>query len=216
MNANIHISFDLDGTLIDSIPLMKDSWENANKLLNLKVGWEQYRANIGLHFDEICSNLNLEFAKEEIKQTYFEYNKNNIKKIQLMPGVSTLLQELSEQHISWSILTSKPRYTAEDIIQHFGFQPAAMICSDDVKIGKPHPESADLLQKRLLHQKFEDTYYVGDTVIDHIFALNSGFQFIQFQQQTQAMLDSEKTDALILNPRPIIHSMDVLLTTISS
>ena len=40
MTDNIHISFDLDGTLINSIPLMKLSWENVSSQLNLGIGWE--------------------------------------------------------------------------------------------------------------------------------------------------------------------------------
>jgi HAD superfamily hydrolase (TIGR01549 family) len=220
VNTNIHISFDLDGTLIDSIPLMKDSWENVNQKLNLKVGWDRYRANIGLHFDEICKNLELDYAKEEIKNIYFNYNKNHVAKIQLMPGVQDLLQSLAENNISWSILTSKPRYTAKDIVQHFDFKPSVIICSDDIKVGKPNPESAELLNKRLDGQhSFSTIYYVGDTIIDHIFSINAGFKFIQFRQYPQKQ-DNEiqsipNKDGLILNPRPIIHSMDNLLSSLT-
>ena len=60
MKYNFHISFDLDGTLINSIPLMKLSWENVNKKLNLGIGWENYKKNIGLPFSKICKNLSIE------------------------------------------------------------------------------------------------------------------------------------------------------------
>ena len=38
-----HICFDLDGTLINRVPLMKDSWENVSTTLNLKIGWDAYK-----------------------------------------------------------------------------------------------------------------------------------------------------------------------------
>lgn len=220
MTSNIHVSFDLDGTLIDSIPLMKESWENVNNKLNLKVGWDQYKVNIGLHFDEICNNLKLEYDKEKIRETYFEYNKNNIDKIKLMPGVKSLLADLHDNNISWSIITSKPRCTTTNIIKHFKFQPEIVICSDDINRGKPNHASADLLHEKLGNQNFETIYYVGDTVVDHLFAINSGFKFIQFRHEPENLTSAEKSlilrnDQLILNSRAIISTMDDLIPNIT-
>ena len=69
MINNIHISFDLDGTMIDSIPLMKLSWENVNEKLNLGIGWDAYRKNIGLPFSQICKNLGVEGLEQEVCDT---------------------------------------------------------------------------------------------------------------------------------------------------
>jgi len=216
MKCNFHLSFDLDGTLIDSFPLMKESWENVNKTLNLKVGWEKYKANIGLHFNDICKNLGLEHERQQIRSIYFEYNKNNIDKIQLIPGVKDLMKEIKERKISWSIITSKPHYTADDILKYFQLDPEILICSDDVSNGKPDIEASNILNNFYKDKKLESFYYIGDSIADHIFAINSRYKYIQFRQvSSDSEEDSEvknlKLDSLILNPRPIINNISELL-----
>jgi len=218
LKNNFHISFDLDGTLIDSFPLMKSSWENVNKNLNLKIGWERYRKNIGLDFDEICENLDLNNEKMRIKRMYFDYNKENVDKIKLFSGVRELIKEIEKNEISWSIITSKPQYTAKDIIDLFELKPEYLICCDDVSKGKPNNESSVLLKRFYKNKKFRDYYYVGDSIADHIFAINSGFKFIQFYNNDKAsdQTDEEENNiinnSLILNPRPIVNHMSNILS----
>ena len=216
MKNNFHLCFDLDGTLIDSFPLMKESWENVNKILNLKIGWEYYKENIGLHFDEICRNLGLEYEKEQIRSMYFEYNKNNIDKILLIPGVVDLMREIDLHNISWSIITSKPSYTARDILKYFQLDPDILICADDVKYGKPDPEASTILKNFHKDKCFDSYYYIGDSISDHLFAINSHFKYIQYRYVSS--LDSseesevnKKHDSLILNPRPILTDISELL-----
>ena len=36
-----HISFDLDGTLIDSLPIMKVAWESSMVALSLNCGFSE-------------------------------------------------------------------------------------------------------------------------------------------------------------------------------
>ena len=216
MRYNFHLCFDLDGTLIDSFPLMKESWENVNKILHLKVGWEQYKVNIGLHFDEICRNLGLEHEKKQIQSMYFEYNKNNIDKIHLMPGVRDLMKEIKKREITWSIITSKPRYTADDILKHFQLDPEILICSDDVSNGKPDTEASKILNDFYKDKNFDSFYYIGDAIVDHLFAINSGYKYIQFRQNSfEGSIENKaknlRYDSLVLNPRPIIKNISELL-----
>lgn len=212
MASEFHISFDLDGTLIDSLPLMRSSWENVCNEFSLKIGWENYRANIGLPFDDICRNLGLEDLSEDIAKVYFDYNKDNINQIQLNRGVLECLQQMRKDDVSWSIITSKPRYTTLDIMDRFDFKPACLICSDDVIKGKPYPEAAHKLKARLPDLPLGNTFYVGDTVSDHSFAINSGFKFIEFsdQQFPDDELGDNRTigaSDLLVNPRKIFYDM---------
>ena len=87
MTDNIHISFDLDGTMINSLPLMKLSWENVSSRLNLGIGFEEYRKNIGLSFSQICKNLSLERLELEAYDLYFKFNQENIDKIKPINGL---------------------------------------------------------------------------------------------------------------------------------
>ena len=81
-----HISFDLDGTLIDSLPLMRESWTHATKKIGVDTPWIQFRENIGLQFEKICANLGLENVSNELADEYFGFNRENLHKIKRCPN----------------------------------------------------------------------------------------------------------------------------------
>lgn len=198
MTDNIHISFDLDGTMINSLPLMKLSWENANSRLNLGIGFEVYRKNIGLSFSQICKNLSLERLELEIYDLYFKFNQENIDKIKPINGLKECIEWMSVSNIDWSIITSKPKITTMPILELFDLNPKVLITADDVENGKPYIDSSQLLTSQL-SDKINKIYYVGDTTIDHLFAVNSGFEFIEFNQLSE--------NKYILNKRLVISNL---------
>ncbi len=198
MTDNIHISFDLDGTLIDSIPLMKLSWENVNTKLNLGTGWDVYRKNIGLPFSQICKNLSLEGVESEAYDLYFKFNQDNVDKIKPMDGLKECIEWMDMRNVGWSIITSKPKITTDTILELLDLNPKVLITADDVENGKPCIDSSQLLTSQL-NDKINKIYYVGDTTIDHLFAINSGFEFIEFNQLSESQY--------ILNNRPVISNL---------
>ena len=219
MLERTHICFDLDGTLINSVPLMKDSWENVSTTLNLKIGWDAYKKNIGLHFSEICENLGLKDVEDKVSDLYFGYNKANIDRIELCPNVKEALALIEARNISWSIITSKPRQTTTGILERFNFNPDALVCSDDVSKGKPNPEAAQVLKSRLEVADDTDFIYVGDTVSDFIFAINSGFHFIRFDPPSPYGGPAGSGDDLdafrhVLNPCRAFSDMQELVSEI--
>ena len=201
MINNIHISFDLDGTMIDSIPLMKLSWENVNEKLNLGIGWGAYRKNIGLPFSQICKNLGVEGLEQEVCDMYFGFNQENIDKIKPMRGLSECMEWIKKNDFSWSIVTSKPKITTIPILELFDLKPDVLITADDVEKGKPYIDSAQLLTFQL-DDKFDKIYYIGDTIIDHLFAINSGFEFIEFIE-----FNTLSMSQYILNNRSVVSNL---------
>lgn len=204
-----HISFDLDGTLIDSIPLMKASWENVCSTLGLKIGWSVYRNNIGLPFDRICENLDILSIKDEVRELYFEFNKRNVDMIKPMQGLEECLRWLDVNKVEWSIITSKPKYTTTDILNRFQLTPKVLVTADDTLTGKPTTAPAQLLKSNL-DSSDRNFFYVGDTLIDHLFAINSDFQFVEFIDEKNSLFDKKyiKSKAnLICNPRLTITSL---------
>ena len=198
MTDNIHISFDLDGTMINSLPLMKLSWENVSSRLNLGIGFEEYRKNIGLSFSQICKNLSLERFELETYDLYFKFNQENMDKIKPINGLKECIEWMSVSNIDWSIITSKPKITTMPILELFDLNPKVLITSDDVENGKPYIDSSQLLTSQL-SDKINKIYYVGDTTIDHLFAINSGFEFIEFNQLSE--------NKYILNKRLVISNL---------
>jgi phosphoglycolate phosphatase-like HAD superfamily hydrolase len=215
MENKTHLSFDLDGTLIDSLPLMKKSWENAIQKLNINVSWEEYKKNIGLPFDDICKNLKLSDISSELKELYFNFNKNNIELIKPMRGLEECIAWIEENKIEWSIITSKPSITAIDICENFSLLPNYLITSDMLSMGKPSNAPSNHL-KNLLKNKPRKFYYVGDTLIDFIFALNSSFSFIEFVNLDAEIYCNVTDTKLIMNHRIIISDLAMLKLNISN
>lgn len=206
----IHISFDLDGTLINSIPLMKASWENVCKELDLKIGWSVYREYIGLPFDKICENLEIVNLKSEVKEIYFQFNKRNIGLIEPMPGLQDCCNWLKKEKIEWSIITSKPKFTACEIVDRFDLNPNILITCDDTLTGKPSTAPAELLRNQL-DKNQRAFYYVGDTLIDHLFSVNAGFKYIEFNDKNNIILNRElykKINKFICNEKLIIENLN--------
>ncbi len=206
----IHLSFDLDGTLINSIPLMRASWENVCKKLDLKIGWSVYRNYIGLPFEKICENLKIEDLTSEVKEIYFQFNKKNIDIIESMPGLQDCCEWLKNEEIEWSIITSKPKYTTLEILEKFELNPNVLITCDDTLNGKPTNAPAELLRSKL-DQTQRSYFYIGDTLIDHLFSINAGFKFIEFYDRNNQNLNQDyykKINKYLCNKKYIIESLN--------
>jgi phosphoglycolate phosphatase-like HAD superfamily hydrolase len=115
-----------------------------------------------------------------------------------MRGLSECIEWIKKNDFSWSIVTSKPEMTAIPILELFDLKPDVLITADDVEKGKPHIDSAQLLISQL-DDKFDKIYYIGDTTIDHLFSINSGFEFIEF--------NTLSTSQYILNNRSVVSNL---------
>ena len=194
---SLHLSFDLDGTLINSLPLY-----------GLKIGWSQFKMQIGLPFVEICKNLGVEDLSEDLHRDYFNFNLENIEKIEAMPGLDVLLDWLLDNNIEWSIITSKPRVTALPILAKFSLSPLVALFCDDTQKGKPNIDPANLLKLKI--QNGKEIYYIGDSIVDHIFSVNAGFKFIHFTPEVEEdynLSASNSSSGLVLNPYLKVKSL---------
>jgi 2-phosphoglycolate phosphatase len=79
------------------------------------------------------------------------------------PGIEPLVQELEQRGIAWGISTNKPRAYTAPLLERLDLQPApaSVVCPDDVKERKPHPESL-YLNCRQLNCAPHQAIYVGD------------------------------------------------------
>jgi len=171
-----HISFDLDGTLIDSLPVMETAWMETINKLHITTPFELYKKNIGLPFKSILNNLHLTEMFDEISKIYFKSTHENIDKIQLYKGVYELIDKIKDSDKSISIITSKPRRNAEAIINKFNLNIDFLVAGDDTEYGKPFHDPFLLLKKYSI-ECTEKTIYFGDTVNDLIFSVNSKIDY---------------------------------------
>ena len=199
-----HISFDLDGTLINSFPIMKQAWAETMAELGLAVGFESYKKYIGIPFNNIIDNLNLSSMKNEIEVLYFSKTKKLSNQINLTDNAKEILYWCNETGFSTSIITSKPRANAELIISEKRLEVDILICGDDLKNGKPHPDSGlKILDKFNLNANH--ILYIGDMIFDLQFAQNLGAHFKHFNNNGENILPSN----LVNNVNTISNLIEV-------
>lgn len=174
-----HISFDLDGTLVESFDVMRQAWEAATGRLGIRCGFERYRRYVGLPFDRILQNIGLSDYRAELTEHYFAATRANQHRINVIEGAEAVLAEARARGLGTSVITSKPRRNAEPLLREVRLDVDMLVCADDVARGKPDPMSANLLCAQFGVAPGE-VLYVGDMVFDLQFALNSGLQFVFF------------------------------------
>ena len=111
-----HISFDLDGTLINSIPVMQQAWSETMFELGLAVGFKEYKRYIGLPFSQIIEKFGMEKIENEIESLYFHKTKKYSNQINVVHGAVDILEWCKKNEITTSIITSKPRVNTQAII----------------------------------------------------------------------------------------------------
>jgi N-acetyl-D-muramate 6-phosphate phosphatase len=82
------------------------------------------------------------------------------------PGINELLAELDNRGIHWGVATNKPRAYAEPLLARIDLPPCiSLVCPDDVKDRKPHPESL-YRNCRDLECAPHEAIYIGDHLRD--------------------------------------------------
>lgn len=175
-----HLSFDLDGTLVDSFAVMRRAWEEATTSLGIRCGFERYRRYVGLPFASILQNIGLSDYREDLTELYFAASRRNQHEVRVVEGAGAVLAAARARGLGTSVITSKPRRNAEPLLKAVGLEVDMLVCADDVPRGKPDPMSAALVCNRFGVAPGE-VLYVGDMVFDLQFALNAGMRFVLLQ-----------------------------------
>jgi pyrophosphatase PpaX len=170
MSAIRTVLFDLDGTLIDSVRLILDSYHHTLATHGLPPRTdEEWLAGVG-------TPLAVQFAAwqgdpvtlEALIATYREYNlKHHDRMITVYPGVVDVVRSLKSEGIATGLVTSKNRAGAVRGLTLAQLEALmdVLVCADEVENPKPHPEP---VQKavRLLGADPLATVYVGDSIHD--------------------------------------------------
>ena len=167
------VLFDLDGTLVDTA----DEFVVVVQALRQEHGRpamdpERIRASVSNGARALVS-LGLELAEDAPE---FERKRLRLLELysevlgsvaRLYPGIETLLVELARRGVRWGIATNKPRAYTEPLLARLGITPppGSVVCPDDVRERKPHPESL-LRNCRELGCAPQRTIYVGDHLRD--------------------------------------------------
>ncbi|CPR18389.1 sugar phosphatase [Brenneria goodwinii] len=188
--------FDLDGTLVDSLPAVERSWTLWAK----EHGIEPQEVCDFIHGKQAITSLRhfLKGESEETIQREFaaleKIEATDTQGIVAMPGAKALLARLDELGIPWAIVTSgsvpiaSTRHKAGELPA-----PKAFITAEQVSRGKPNPD-AYLLGAQRLGLKPEDCVVVEDAPAGVLSGLAAGCKVIA----VNAPADTPKLDQVDL------------------
>ena len=164
------VLFDLDGTLIDSIRLILDSYHHTLREHALPARSDaHWLAGLGtpllVQFRDWCDDPD---RLQAMIATYREYNlKHHDAMVQAYPGVVEMVRTIRDAGFRTGVVTSKNRPGALRGLRLIGLADAMelIIGADEVVNPKPHPEPI-LRAVELLGCQAEQTIYVGDSIHD--------------------------------------------------
>jgi len=182
-----HIIFDLDGTLINSLPIMEKAWKVVTNTFNLNISFYEYKKYTGLPFDTIMNKLGLSSIGDEIKKVYFNETKKRSKEIKLIKGAKELILFLNKKEYLISIITSKPRKSFQGIKHLVPKCIDLVLCGDDTNFNKPDKNLINYLLSQYPN-KTSNLTYIGDTIFDLQFSINANINFIFFNDNEKNKL----------------------------
>jgi phosphoglycolate phosphatase len=212
------VLFDLDGTLLDTAPDLADA---LNAVLTEQgrtpLPFEQIRpvvshggiALIQLGFGLDRSDPGFEPLRQRLLAIYRD---NLAVKTRLFAGMEKLLDEIEQRGLNWGIVTNKPGWLTEPLLQTLGLRERAscVVSGDTLEQRKPHP--APMLHAcELAGSHPQQCVYVGDAERDIEAGRNAGmytlvalFGYIQPQDTPE----SWQASALIDQPAEILDWLD--------
>jgi len=117
---------------------------------------------------------------DRLKSRYLEiYQKHLAVHSQLFDEMNDLLKHLEEKNIKWGVVTNKPGWLTEPLMQALGLhqRAACIVSSDSTENRKPHPEPMYYACK-LANSLPEECVYVGDARRDIEAGQNAGMKTI--------------------------------------
>ncbi len=174
------IGFDMDGVLIDSLPLMQLAWKKCCEIFQIEVKFSDYKLHIGRSFYEIMSILNLSEYLPEIKNVYDFYCLNNSHLIKPYPGIKEFLCKIKNLDLCHlAIITSKTKKRASKIVKEFDFKHDLLITPEDTSRSKPYPEPLLAVNEYFkIKPNNLSSIYVGDMQTDYEAALSANWSFL--------------------------------------
>ncbi|WP_392558411.1 phosphoglycolate phosphatase [Orbus mooreae] len=175
------IAFDLDGTLVDSVPGLTLATQQMLAQLSLpSVTKEQVKIWVGNGIDMLIkralaavngSDAPFELAKEAFNRYYDDAIEEGT---QLFPNVLTTLDKLQQYHYPMALVTNKPKQFLPALLKSLKLESyfSLVLGGGDVIKLKPHP--APLYQVMATFGLFHDQLlFVGDSKNDISAAKNA-------------------------------------------
>lgn len=170
------VIFDLDGTLVDSMPFVLRAFAHALAPFRPDMGAGEIFHRLGGPPRRILREVLGDEAKtEEALRRLEAFGFEDGARVRPFSGMRELLELLREREVSMAVWTGRDRVTTGQILAAHGLGAffAVVVCGDDFKTHKPHPEGlVHILQS--LGVGAADALYVGDADVDVLAGREAG------------------------------------------
>ena len=162
--------FDLDGTLLDSVRLILDSYHYTTTAHGLpRRSDAEWLAGLGTPLRvQFKDAVRPDLSMDQLVATYREFNlANHDSMASAYPGVVDVLRQVRAKGIRFGLVTSKNQHGARLGLKLMGVESdfEVVIGADDVVNPKPHAEPV-LKAMELMQVTTGETVYIGDSVHD--------------------------------------------------
>jgi len=151
------IILDMDGLLLDTEPVYKESWQYGAQTLGFKLSDQLCDAFSGNSLHAIEQQLTQQFGVQfdfsafmRISSDYW-YEMIATLGVQPMPGAVMLLQKLQTNNIAYALATNSPAHIADHCLMHANLANEFPIRapSNEVAQTKPAPDIYQLAMQKL-------------------------------------------------------------------
>lgn len=168
-----NVLFDLDGTFADTAPDLHYAIDRVMLSQGLApLSLEQIRPAVS-HGSQAMLKVAFGMQPEdpgydELRMRFLDtYLANIAKQTRLFDGMERLLNEFDNLGVSWGIVTNKPAWLTDPLMEGLGLsrRAACIVSGDTTEHAKPHPEPI-LHACRLVGVEPRHSIYVGDAQRD--------------------------------------------------
>lgn len=167
------VFFDLDGTLADTAPdlagalntlLVEEGRQPMDFARIRPVASHGGNALLRLGFNVNENDPGFDQLRKRFLDLYEARLHNSTF---LFDGMDKLLETLDEVKFIWGVITNKPRWLTEPLMQQLGLahRTACIICGDSTDHSKPHPAPMQLANK-MTKTRPATSLYIGDAKRD--------------------------------------------------
>jgi HAD superfamily hydrolase (TIGR01549 family) len=175
------VIFDIDGTLVDSVDLHAEAWQEAFRHFGRDIPYDEIRGQIGKGGDQLIpvflSRDELDrFGKALDKYRGDLFKRQYLPKVRAFPGVRELFLRLRGDGIRIALSSSAKPEEVEVYkkIADIADLVDATTSKGDVEQSKPHPDVFDAALEKLQPVAIDEIVVVGDSPYDAEAAAKAG------------------------------------------
>jgi len=202
------VVFDLDGTLIDSLALIVESFRHAARtVLDRSLTEEEMVARWGEPLTVRVAHLAPGRSEEFVAAYTAHYDAHHDRLCRPFPGIPEMLAALAARGCRQGVVTSKRRRSTTQALERWGLGSwiQEAVCAEDVRVPKPAPDPIVEVLKRL-HVAPQDAWMVGDAAFDIEAARGAGVRSVAAlwgAREREALL-AARPDYLVARPADVV------------